>query len=92
MELFFRLASPLTLANFIADIDQIIDSTEPDVVALRELCVADLVSIVGDAEAIEMIEAAGYYKTCLADLQSRCDAAAIVPLDCCAVVVEVVAQ
>jgi len=82
MELFFRLVSPTTLASFIADIDQV-DTTAPDAVALRESCVLALVAIVEDAEAIEMIEAAGGAR-CYDDLQTRCDAALLVPLNCCA--------
>ena len=58
MKLFFYFASPTTLASFIADIDQL-DTIAHDAVALRESCVAALVAIVGDSEAIEMIEAAG---------------------------------
>jgi len=90
-KIFFYIASPKTLASFIADIDQadtIADDTiADDAVALRESCVLALVAIVGDPEAIEMIEAAGGAR-CYDDLQTRCDAALLVPLDCCAIVVE----
>ena len=58
MELFFKLASPTTLASLIADIDQA-DTIDTSTVTLRQLCVAELEAIVGDSEAIEMIEAAG---------------------------------
>ena len=51
MELFFKHASPLTLAGFIADIDQA-DTTDPAADELRSLCLAELVAIVGEDESI----------------------------------------
>ena len=88
MEVFFKLASPTTLASLIVDIDQVEDLTTA-LLELRHDCTAALVANVGDSEAIELIEAVGYCKTLFSDAQSRCDAAALVPLDCCAIVVEV---
>ena len=57
MELFFKLASPTTLASLIADIDQA-DTIDTSTVTLRQLCVAELEAIVGDEEAVTMLNAA----------------------------------
>ena len=58
MELFFRLASPTTLASLIADIDQA-DKIDTSAEVLRRLCVDELEAIVGASESIEMMAAAG---------------------------------
>ena len=60
MELFFRLASPTTLAGFIADIDQAdtADTADPAADELRSLCLAELTAIVGPDEANAMLLAA----------------------------------
>ena len=58
MELFFKLASPTTLASMFADIEQA-DTTDTAANELQSLCLAELVAIVGDLEAIALIEAAG---------------------------------
>jgi hypothetical protein len=58
MELFFKHASPLTLAGFIADLNQA-DTTDPVADELRSLCLAELTAIVGPDEANAMLLAAG---------------------------------
>ena len=58
MELFFKLASPLTLASLIEDIDQSSDDIRTSVEALRELLVDELISIVGPEEFNAMMLAA----------------------------------
>ena len=58
MELFFKLASPTTLASMFVDIDQVEDLTTA-LLELRHDCTEALVANVGQTEAIGLIVAAG---------------------------------
>ena len=58
MELFFRFASPTTLAVFIVDLEQADEWTDEEN-ALHQRCAAALEANVGSDEAISLLKAAG---------------------------------
>lgn len=58
MELFFKRASPTTLASFIVDLEQADEWTDEEN-ALHQRCAEALVANVGSDAAIELLKAAG---------------------------------
>ncbi len=56
MDIFFIYASPKTLTSIINDLDSFQFKT-PEMIVIREKCVNELASTVGESEAYEMIEA-----------------------------------
>lgn len=58
MDLFFKFASPTTLASLAADLQNSLEWTD-EIDDLHELINAELVAIVGREEAVEMLQASG---------------------------------
>lgn len=59
MELFFKFASPTTLASLISDLQQQYEWTE-SIDAMHQTCMDELVAIVGDTESESLLVKAGW--------------------------------
>ena len=58
MKTFWLVATPLTLASLISDIDHT-DHNREDIAKLRQLCLDELQANVGDDEAARLLTEAG---------------------------------